>query len=99
MPDSPSQMISDMLDWRHIWGLGSPRKGSNIEFPRFWHHLNRFVYGWASRSTRNGSRDPKRPSARHPRSVQKDTRTPSEGTTCDWEWAADKAVLTMLWSS
>ncbi|GFX02899.1 hypothetical protein TNCV_4438811 [Trichonephila clavipes] len=29
MPNSPSQMIPDMLDWRKIWGLGRPRKGSN----------------------------------------------------------------------
>ncbi|GFU53509.1 hypothetical protein TNCV_3169421 [Trichonephila clavipes] len=26
MPDSPSQMIPDMLDWRQIWGMGKPRK-------------------------------------------------------------------------
>ncbi|GFW62828.1 hypothetical protein TNCV_4451771 [Trichonephila clavipes] len=29
MPNSPSQMIQDMLDWRQIWGSGRPRKGSN----------------------------------------------------------------------
>ncbi|GFY15306.1 hypothetical protein TNCV_1571171 [Trichonephila clavipes] len=29
MPNSPSQMIPDMLDWRQIWGSGKPRKGSN----------------------------------------------------------------------
>ncbi|GFU53135.1 integrase catalytic domain-containing protein [Trichonephila clavipes] len=29
MPNSPSQMIPDMLDWRQIWGLGRSSKGSN----------------------------------------------------------------------
>ncbi|GFV48219.1 calpain-A [Trichonephila clavipes] len=29
MPNPPSQMIPDMLDWRQIWGSGRPRKGSN----------------------------------------------------------------------
>ncbi|GFV75519.1 hypothetical protein TNCV_1483631 [Trichonephila clavipes] len=29
MPNSPSQMIPDRLDWRQIWGSGRPRKGSN----------------------------------------------------------------------
>ncbi|GFS57440.1 hypothetical protein TNCV_1401311 [Trichonephila clavipes] len=28
MPNSPSQMIPDMLDWRQIWRLGRPRKDS-----------------------------------------------------------------------
>ncbi|GFT70563.1 hypothetical protein TNCV_1133221 [Trichonephila clavipes] len=28
MPNSQSQMIPDMLDWRQIWGSGRPRKGS-----------------------------------------------------------------------
>ncbi|GFV43092.1 hypothetical protein TNCV_5027821 [Trichonephila clavipes] len=27
--NSPSQIISDMLDCREIWGSGRPRKGSN----------------------------------------------------------------------
>ncbi|GFV36708.1 hypothetical protein TNCV_1033841 [Trichonephila clavipes] len=29
MPNSPTQMIPDMLDWRQIWGSRRPRKGSN----------------------------------------------------------------------
>ncbi|GFW58250.1 uncharacterized protein TNCV_2634241 [Trichonephila clavipes] len=29
MPNSPPQMIPDMLDWRQIWGSGRPRKDSN----------------------------------------------------------------------
>ncbi|GFV34406.1 hypothetical protein TNCV_1776951 [Trichonephila clavipes] len=29
MPNSPFQMIPDMLNWRQIWGPGRPRKGSN----------------------------------------------------------------------
>ncbi|GFV55412.1 uncharacterized protein TNCV_2463021 [Trichonephila clavipes] len=29
MPNSRSQMITDLLDWRHIWGSGRPRKGCN----------------------------------------------------------------------
>ncbi|GFW48891.1 hypothetical protein TNCV_3900891 [Trichonephila clavipes] len=29
MPYSPSQVIPDILDWRHIWGSGRPKKGSN----------------------------------------------------------------------
>ncbi|GFY31846.1 hypothetical protein TNCV_4201541 [Trichonephila clavipes] len=29
IPNSPSQMIPDMLDWRQIWGSGRPRNGSN----------------------------------------------------------------------
>ncbi|GFV06746.1 uncharacterized protein TNCV_1611591 [Trichonephila clavipes] len=29
MPNSPSQMIPDMLDQKQIWGSGRPRKGSN----------------------------------------------------------------------
>ncbi|GFU57387.1 uncharacterized protein TNCV_3635661 [Trichonephila clavipes] len=28
MPNSPSQIILDMLDWRQIWGSGSLRKGN-----------------------------------------------------------------------
>ncbi|GFT02696.1 hypothetical protein TNCV_829621 [Trichonephila clavipes] len=27
MPNSPSQVIRDMPDWRQIWGSGRPRKG------------------------------------------------------------------------
>ncbi|GFV34315.1 hypothetical protein TNCV_4023301 [Trichonephila clavipes] len=29
MPNLPSEIIPDMLDWRQIWGSGRPRKGSN----------------------------------------------------------------------
>ncbi|GFY21396.1 hypothetical protein TNCV_3994401 [Trichonephila clavipes] len=29
MPNSPSQIIPDILDWRQIWGSGRQRKGSN----------------------------------------------------------------------
>ncbi|GFY09922.1 uncharacterized protein TNCV_3698841 [Trichonephila clavipes] len=29
MPNSPSQIITDMLDWRKIWGSDRLRKGSN----------------------------------------------------------------------
>ncbi|GFV54630.1 uncharacterized protein TNCV_3578831 [Trichonephila clavipes] len=29
MPNSPSQMIPDKLDWRQMWGSGRPRKDSN----------------------------------------------------------------------
>ncbi|GFV02876.1 hypothetical protein TNCV_3610051 [Trichonephila clavipes] len=29
MPNSPSQMIPDRLDWRQIWGSGRSNKGSN----------------------------------------------------------------------
>ncbi|GFW00077.1 hypothetical protein TNCV_3568661 [Trichonephila clavipes] len=29
MPNSSSQMIPDMLDWRQIWESGRPWKGSN----------------------------------------------------------------------
>ncbi|GFX70985.1 uncharacterized protein TNCV_1689681 [Trichonephila clavipes] len=29
MPNPPSQMIPDMLDWRQIWGSSKPRKSSN----------------------------------------------------------------------
>ncbi|GFW57743.1 uncharacterized protein TNCV_2926621 [Trichonephila clavipes] len=42
-------------------------------------------------STRNGSRDPKCPSARSLRMVQGDTGAPSENATCAW-MAADEAV-------
>ncbi|GFV80761.1 hypothetical protein TNCV_4619221 [Trichonephila clavipes] len=28
LPNSPSQMIPDMLNWRQIWGSGRSRKGS-----------------------------------------------------------------------
>ncbi|GFT53995.1 hypothetical protein TNCV_153561 [Trichonephila clavipes] len=29
MPNSPSQITPDMLEWRQFWGSGRPRKGSN----------------------------------------------------------------------
>ncbi|GFX32741.1 hypothetical protein TNCV_888791 [Trichonephila clavipes] len=29
MSNSPTQIIPDILDWRQIWGSGSPRKVSN----------------------------------------------------------------------
>ncbi|GFW93128.1 hypothetical protein TNCV_3888691 [Trichonephila clavipes] len=29
MPNSSSQMITDRLDWRRIWGSGRPKKGRN----------------------------------------------------------------------
>ncbi|GFX81194.1 hypothetical protein TNCV_1911861 [Trichonephila clavipes] len=29
IPNSPSQKIPDMPNWRQIWGSGRPRKGSN----------------------------------------------------------------------
>ncbi|GFV08901.1 hypothetical protein TNCV_3821441 [Trichonephila clavipes] len=32
MPNSSSQIISDMLDWRQIWGSGRTRKGSNNSY-------------------------------------------------------------------
>ncbi|GFX24052.1 hypothetical protein TNCV_2435461 [Trichonephila clavipes] len=33
MPNSPTQMIPDMLDWTQIWESGRPRKGSNSVDP------------------------------------------------------------------
>ncbi|GFW67694.1 hypothetical protein TNCV_3445661 [Trichonephila clavipes] len=29
MPNSPSQMVPDMIDWRQIWGSDRPMKGIN----------------------------------------------------------------------
>ncbi|GFV83331.1 hypothetical protein TNCV_1900571 [Trichonephila clavipes] len=47
MPNSPSQMIKDMLDWREIWGSGSPRKGRNSAETVLWHpcHVEK-LHGW-----------------------------------------------------
>ncbi|GFX44492.1 uncharacterized protein TNCV_4713181 [Trichonephila clavipes] len=77
MPNSPSQMIPDMLDWRQIW--------RSVQFPRVRHHSKR-RRRWVGvkGSTRNGRRDPKYPSARHLRMVREDTAAPNEGATCAW---------------
>ncbi|GFW43138.1 uncharacterized protein TNCV_1475331 [Trichonephila clavipes] len=37
MPNSLSQMIQDMLDWRQIWGSGRARKDSNSAETVLWH--------------------------------------------------------------
>ncbi|GFU69731.1 hypothetical protein TNCV_1221191 [Trichonephila clavipes] len=37
MPNSLSQMIQDMHDWRQIWGSSRPRKGSNSAETILWH--------------------------------------------------------------
>ncbi|GFX99888.1 uncharacterized protein TNCV_259251 [Trichonephila clavipes] len=63
-----------------------------VHFPRARHHSKRRcrlvgVYG----STRNGHRDPKRPSARRLRMFREDTEVPNEGATCAW-MAAEEAV-------
>ncbi|GFX43418.1 hypothetical protein TNCV_4874381 [Trichonephila clavipes] len=61
MPNSPSQMIPDMLYWRQIWGSGRPRKGGNSAETVLRHpccsnflvrglNLNGGVGGWASRA-------------------------------------------------
>ncbi|GFU51012.1 uncharacterized protein TNCV_4462041 [Trichonephila clavipes] len=100
MPNSPSQMVLDILDWRQISGSGRTRKGSNSAETVFLHPCR----VGAKATTRNGRRDPKCPSARRLRKVQEDTGAPSEGATCAW-MAADEAVgctrafLTMWWSS
>ncbi|GFV30676.1 uncharacterized protein TNCV_3931981 [Trichonephila clavipes] len=101
MPNSPSQMIADMLDWRQMLGSGRPRRGNNsvetvllhpCHFPRAWHlfkRSNRCV--GVKGSTRNGRCDPKCPSARCLRMVREDTWVPSEGASCVW-MATDEAV-------
>ncbi|GFV50613.1 hypothetical protein TNCV_2212761 [Trichonephila clavipes] len=59
MPNSPSQMIPDMLDWRQIWGSGS--KGSIAAFTTGSSHTNTIVItaeiesGFARRKRRPGS--------------------------------------------
>ncbi|GFV65752.1 uncharacterized protein TNCV_4153881 [Trichonephila clavipes] len=35
MPNSPTQTIPDMLDWRQIWGSGRPGKGKRPEEKMF----------------------------------------------------------------
>ncbi|GFT34361.1 e3 ubiquitin-protein ligase RNF13 [Trichonephila clavipes] len=37
MPNSPSQMIPDMLDWRQFWGLRRPMKDSKSAETVLWH--------------------------------------------------------------
>ncbi|GFW09928.1 uncharacterized protein TNCV_4252571 [Trichonephila clavipes] len=56
-----------------------------VQFPRAGHHSKR-RRRWvgAKGSTRNGSRDPKCPSARRLRMVREDTGAPNEGATCAW---------------
>ncbi|GFV50712.1 uncharacterized protein TNCV_2213731 [Trichonephila clavipes] len=62
------------------------------QFPRARHHSKR-RRRWlgVKGSTSNGWREPKCPSARRLRQVQKDTGAPNEGATCAW-MAADEAV-------
>ncbi|GFW43057.1 uncharacterized protein TNCV_1474521 [Trichonephila clavipes] len=47
MPNSPSQMIQDMLDWRQIWRSGRQRKSSNFVRGTT---PNAGIDGWASRA-------------------------------------------------
>ncbi|GFT34061.1 hypothetical protein TNCV_4385041 [Trichonephila clavipes] len=56
MPNSTSQMIPDMHDWRQIWGSGRPRKGSNGAETDLWHpcRVRRSIV-----LLKNGSWDPK----------------------------------------
>ncbi|GFX51429.1 uncharacterized protein TNCV_3103621 [Trichonephila clavipes] len=79
MPNSPSQMIPDMLNWRQIWVSGRPRKGSDIQFPCARHHSKRRrrLAGVKS-STPNGHRYPKCSSARCLPMVREETGSPSE---------------------
>ncbi|GFW66943.1 uncharacterized protein TNCV_4688281 [Trichonephila clavipes] len=90
MPNSPSQMIPDILDWRQIWGSGRLRK---VQFPRARHHSKR-RRRWVGvkGSACNGRRDPKCPSAWCLRMVREDTVVPNEGATCAW-MSADEAVV------
>ncbi|GFT69404.1 hypothetical protein TNCV_1297131 [Trichonephila clavipes] len=39
MPNSPPQMILDMLDWKQIWGSGRPRMYSNSVETALWTFL------------------------------------------------------------
>ncbi|GFS61643.1 uncharacterized protein TNCV_4312941 [Trichonephila clavipes] len=62
------------------------------QFPRVWHHSKRWCrWVGVKGRTRNGSRDPKCPSARRFRTVREDTGAPSEGATCAW-MTVDEAV-------
>ncbi|GFS54875.1 uncharacterized protein TNCV_3576051 [Trichonephila clavipes] len=103
MPNSPSQMIPDMLDWRQIRGSGRPRivpsssaetvlRYACFQFPPTFLHSKR-SHRWLGikGSTRNGHRDNKRPSVRRLLMVREDTGAPNEDATCAWI-AADEAV-------
>ncbi|GFX13482.1 uncharacterized protein TNCV_2192361 [Trichonephila clavipes] len=104
MPNSPSQMTTDMLIWRKIWGSGRPRKGSNKIESGFVAKDDQVPFRCSPVSScaasleteaamggRHGRRDLKCPSARRLHMVREDTDAPSEGATCAW-MAADEAV-------
>ncbi|GFX16611.1 uncharacterized protein TNCV_23821 [Trichonephila clavipes] len=87
MPDSPFQMISDMLDWRQIWSSGRPIIITHARY----HSKRRRRWVSFKSSTRNGRCDPKCPSARRLRMIREDTGAPNESATCAW-MAADEVV-------
>ncbi|GFW10378.1 histone acetyltransferase p300 [Trichonephila clavipes] len=110
MPNLPSQIIPDMLDWRQIWRSVRSKKTTRfnsvaVQFPRAFHRSKRGLrLVGVTGSTRNGRLNPKCPSARLLRMVREDTKAPSEVSTCartavDEEVGYTRAFLTMLWSS
>ncbi|GFV68632.1 uncharacterized protein TNCV_2274951 [Trichonephila clavipes] len=97
MPNSPFQIILDMLNRRQVWGSDWSRKASKCGdslvtscrscFPVRGTTRNGGVKG----STRNGCHDPKYPSVRRLRMVREDTGAPDEDATSAW-MVTDEAV-------
>ncbi|GFS61744.1 uncharacterized protein TNCV_2169651 [Trichonephila clavipes] len=101
MPNSPSEMIPDMSDWRQIWGSDRPRKGSESAETSSFLVRGTTSNGGLKGSTRNGRCDPKSPSSSHIRMVREDAGAPNEDATCAW-MAADEAegctrAFLMMW--
>ncbi|GFS93819.1 DUF4817 domain-containing protein [Trichonephila clavipes] len=80
MPNAPSQMIPNMLDWRQIWGLGYPRRVVTVRRQ--------------SCNSLAVHRDAKCPSAKRIRMIREDTGALSEGATCAWMAADETAGCT-----